>query len=495
MFAALRLPRFFLQAALRPHPELGRGPAALVDGDGPKAQVREVNERARAEGVEIGMCPAQAQARSPRLLFLSRNREEEEELRRFLRDSAYACSGQVEESSPGLCTLDLRRHPKFRTGEWKAFGSGPDPSDPTNLPSLFQARGLLLQVGIGPTPELALWAARVARPWRIIQKGEEIAHELPIEEVAPNPEFASLLRQWGVATPAALTALPREGLVERLGAEGLSLWEQVQGKEGRLLHAPLPEEPFEASEEWERPIEEIAPLRKTLHSSLNVLGEKLERKGKAAASLWLALLPEGEAAQEYHFPVPAPTAEPQKLLELLDPFLENHHTSSPLIGFRLRLIPALPPWHQPTLERRTILDPARLSATLGRLLALLGADRVGLPLPSPGHRPEAFDWKPFDPLFSPTPPSSSAPPLLGAPLRRFRPPIRAIVQREKDGTKTLQTPGDRCSIVEISGPYPLSGSWWENEWSRREWDFALSDGRLLRLAELPEGWRIEGEYG
>jgi hypothetical protein len=47
----------------------------------------------------------------------------------------------------------------------------------------------------------------------------------------------------------------------------------------------------------------------------------------------------------------------------------------------------------------------------------------------------------------------------------------------------------------MEGPYPLSGRWWEEEWTRREWDVALCGGRILRLAELPEGWRVEGEYG
>ncbi|QSR85477.1 hypothetical protein [Methylacidimicrobium sp. B4] len=495
MFAALLLPRFFLQAALRSHPELEREATALVEGEGSKALVREASEAARAEGVEIGMGAAQAQARSPRLHFLSRSRREEEGLRRLLRESACACSGQVEERAPGLCLLDLRRHPSCRHGRWEPSGRGADPSDPTALPALFQARGLILQVGIGPTPEIALWAARVAHPCRIVEKGEEIAGELPIEEAAPQPELAALLRLWGVTTPAELALLPREGIAERLGQEGLTLWEAIQGKAHKPLHLLLPEEPFEEGREWERPIEEIAPLREALRSSLDKLGQRLEREGKAAASLRLTLFPEGEAAEERFFSVPTPTAEPQKLFELLDPFLENCRTSAPLAGFRLRLAPALPPWHQPTWERGAIPDPTRLSATLGRLLALLGEDRAGVPLPSPDHRPEGFLVKPFDPKLRPDPPEPTAPPLLGAPLRRFRPPIRATVRCGNGRPEELQTPDGMWRIEEAAGPYPLSGSWWEEAWTRQEWDVALADGRLLRLAELPESWQIEGEYG
>ncbi|WP_018290144.1 DNA polymerase Y family protein [Verrucomicrobium sp. 3C] len=495
MFAALLLPQFPLQAALRPQPESKQGPAALVEGDGPKAAVREVNREARSAGVEPGMSPAQAQARCPHLLFLSRNRQEEAWLHRFLRESACRCSGQAEESAPGLFLLDLRRHPSFQRRTGCLFREGSDPSDPRNLPSLFEARGLILQVGIGPTPELAHWAARVARPYRLVEKAEEIAGELPIEEVAPDPELSSLLRLWGVRTPAELAALPREGVSERLGREGLSLWERTQGKEGRLLHLLLPEEPFEAAWEWESPIEELGPLREALRSSLLTLGERLEREGKAAASLRLTLRPEGEVPLESSFSVPAPTAEPQKLLELLDPFLENCRTSSPLAGFRLRIAPSLPSWHQPTWERTAIPDPSRLSATLGRLLSLLGEERVGVPLPSPDHRPDRFLLEPFDPLIAETPPSRAGPPFLGVPLRRFRPPVPATVRCGKGRPRELQTPEGTWKIEGMEGPYPLSGRWWEEEWTRREWDAALLGGRILRLAELPEGWQIEGEYG
>ncbi|MDD2677143.1 MAG: hypothetical protein PHP75_06725 [Methylacidiphilaceae bacterium] len=495
MFAALLLPQFCLQAALRSKPEPGRGPAALVEGDGPKAKIREVNPEARAEGVEPGMSPAQGQARCPCLLFLPRNRREEEALRRLLRESACRCSGQVEERAPGLCLLDLHRHPKFQKEAPGVFGPGADPSDPMALPARFQSDGLILQVGIGPTPDLAHWAARVARPCRLVEKTEEIAGELPIEEMTPDLELSSLLRLWGVRTPSELAALPREGVAERLGREGLSLWEQTQGKEGMLLQLLRPEEPFEAEREWETPIEELSPLREALRSSLFSLGERLAREGKAAASLRLTLLLEGEAAREYPFSVPAPTAEPQKLLELLDPFLENCRAPSPLTGFRLRIAPALPPWHQPTLEKGVIPDPARLSATLGRLLSLLGEGWVGIPLPSPDPRPEGFFLEPFDPLLRPTPPSTTAPPLLGAPLRRFRPPVPATVRYGKGRPRELQTPEGAWKISGMEGPYPLSGRWWEEEWTRREWDVALCGGRILRLAELPESWRVEGEYG
>ncbi len=42
--------RFGLQAALRS--DSAQGPAALVEGEGSKARVREIDEEARAEGVE-----------------------------------------------------------------------------------------------------------------------------------------------------------------------------------------------------------------------------------------------------------------------------------------------------------------------------------------------------------------------------------------------------------------------------------------------------------
>jgi len=46
------------------------------------------------------------------------------------------------------------------------------------------------------------------------------------------------------------------------------------------------------------------------------------------------------------------------------------------------------------------------------------------------------------------------------------------------------------------GPWRLSGDWWDGaqNWLREEWDAALEDGTLCRLAQVQHRWFLEGIY-
>ena len=62
-YAVLLAPEFRLQATLRHLPELSGQPVALLDSDGPKPRISELNAKAGGFHVQIGMTPTQALAR------------------------------------------------------------------------------------------------------------------------------------------------------------------------------------------------------------------------------------------------------------------------------------------------------------------------------------------------------------------------------------------------------------------------------------------------
>jgi protein ImuB len=50
-------------------------------------------------------------------------------------------------------------------------------------------------------------------------------------------------------------------------------------------------------------------------------------------------------------------------------------------------------------------------------------------------------------------------------------------------------------VVNQSGPYLLSGNWWdEKSWSRAEWDLQLEDGVVCRSYQSEGGWKVDGIY-
>ena len=55
--------------------------------------------------------------------------------------------------------------------------------------------------------------------------------------------------------------------------------------------------------------------------------------------------------------------------------------------------------------------------------------------------------------------------------------------------------GARGPVVDRSGPWRASGEWWDDAWSREEWDVALGGAGLYRifLDRMRGEWYVEGE--
>jgi protein ImuB len=79
-------------------------------------------------------------------------------------------------------------------------------------------------------------------------------------------------------------------------------------------------------------------------------------------------------------------------------------------------------------------------------------------------------------------------------LRRFRPPLPTEV-RLKDGQPTsIHNSRGSATVLYSQGPYRISGHWWENVWSREEWDIETKQGDLFRLIRENQLWFIDGAY-
>jgi hypothetical protein len=51
-----------------------------------------------------------------------------------------------------------------------------------------------------------------------------------------------------------------------------------------------------------------------------------------------------------------------------------------------------------------------------------------------------------------------------------------------------------ASVLRSQGPFRASGQWWENVWSREEWDVETRQGELYRLVRKSNQWFVEGAY-
>jgi protein ImuB len=219
---------------------------------------------------------------------------------------------------------------------------------------------------------------------------------------------------------------------------------------------------------------------------------------------------------------------------MLHTHLENFKSEHPITAVSLEAQPAKPPKQQFGLFETTLRNPHQLSETLARLIALLGADRVGTPVLEQTHRPDAFHLEPFVWNLSadtkgagfphrragaraPLPEgegrvtASETASTSGAALRRFRPGVSASVFLSENVPTHIRSAKnlEGVRVVDaLRGPYLASGNWWnETVWSRAEWDLQLENNVLVRCHKSPpsvaaptsgvaggETWEIDGVY-
>ena len=105
MFAALYLPDFELQAALRHEPELRAKPVALLDDEEAKAKIMQLTSSASEAGVSAGLTASQGLARCLSLIIKPRARAQEKIAGEILLHHAATLAPEIEATAPGVCTV------------------------------------------------------------------------------------------------------------------------------------------------------------------------------------------------------------------------------------------------------------------------------------------------------------------------------------------------------------------------------------------------------
>jgi protein ImuB len=517
MFAVLHIADFALQAVLRAERDAGTRPAALFSGGGKKSLVLAVNCAARTAGVEPGMTAPQAVARCASLVIRAPLPVAETEARAVLLAVGFTLSPSIEDTAPGVCTLDLK---------------GADPGKIEALAHTAAEKlarlGLSATAGLAATPLLALYAARhlslssfslsfspvpaaviPRKPGRKRKKKEEgerprILHvtdstsflaPLPLAAADPPLELFEVLSSWGVRTLGDLTALPRDEIVRRFGAEGLALWQRASGGAPRPLRPVAPPQTFVAQMEFEQEIETLEPLLFILRRFLERLALELQAAYSVAAELELTLRLADDTGHTLSLRLPEPTLDVEILFRALHTHLEALRTATGLVAVQLHLTPARPLVRQQGLFETGLRDPHGFAETLARVSAIVGSDRIGTPQLEDTHRPDAVQ------LIAPhavIPPPAETPvhPSLGLALRRFRPPLPARLEFMDGRATYLWTEQVHGEISTQRGPWPKSGEWWQADraWARHEWDIELANGGLYRLVRSKDSYFLEGEY-
>ena len=198
-----------------------------------------------------------------------------------------------------------------------------------------QQLNLRAQLGIATTPNIALLAARAAKPVLVVESVEAFFQSLPLAALEPPPHLFNILQRWGIHTAGAFLALGKDAIADRLGAEALELFERASTHTIRPLNIVLPADTFEERIEFEVQIETIEPLLFVLRRFIEQLATRIALTYRVVAELQLTLTLESGAPYERTFKVPAPTANVETLFRMLHTHLENLRTDAPILSLRL----------------------------------------------------------------------------------------------------------------------------------------------------------------
>ena len=272
-------------------------------------------------------------------------------------------------------------------------------------------------------------------------------------------------------------------------------------------------EPLEVAVDFEHPVETVAPILFALNRMLEQLCSRMRLLHRVAAGLLLRFALDNGEAYERRFTVPAPSREEAVLLRILETHLETLQFEASLTGAILKIEATTPSSQQLALFENPLRDPNRFGETLARLRALVGEDRVGVPVASNTYRSDVFVLADPTNEFVARETNTLEKPcggvgslngvLLGLPLRRFRPAVAAQVQLKAYQPAYVASGVVSGPVVECRGPFRLSGDWWDSHpWHSEQWDVLLGGSArgLYRLClnltgvATAGGWLVEGCY-
>jgi protein ImuB len=366
------------------------------------------------------------------------------------------------------------------------------------------AKAIEAQAALAFSRATALVVARARAGLTVVPAGGEAAAlaPLPLALLELEPEQQELFARWGLSTIGDLARLPRAALAARLGPSGPRLVELARGEDAGVFRpAPLVER-FETTLELDWPVEGLEPLAFLLQRTLEPLTQALAARGAKAAALTCELgLTDGMTHARTLRPAAATgDARTWRTLVLLD--LEARPPRDAIVRLTLRA--------EPTPARASqfsLLDPAqpapeKLAETLARLHAWTDAGRSGSPQLVDTHRPGAFAVTSFAPGPLPRGRRAEAPPGPRVALRAYRPPRLAHVLTKAGVPSFVAAPGLRGTVTAAAGPWRVSGDWWDESFSREEWDVSLATqpgpvpagaAYRLYLDRLRGEWFVEGE--
>lgn len=350
---------------------------------------------------------------------------------------------------------------------------------------------LPLRIGAGPNKIAAQAAAHIGDS-TICEPGAERALLAPLSLalLEIEPETIERLKLLGIETLRDLAQLPYGPFVRRFGSAAASWHELARGIDRRPFVPRAHCVAIEASIFGEGRASDEAQVFFALRVLLGRIATDLQRCGKRAGALALAVELEDAGACEFDVPLAVPTSCERTMFDLLRAKLEGATFAAAIVGLRLQALALEEGGEEQTLFAADDLDPQRVAVTIARLEAALGA-RVARAKTHDAHRlEERFDYEPF-----------KLPRMLGNDGEASRtdlvPQLRLLQVREipvqiRDGEPSIV---DRQAVRQCTGPWRIAERPYAPEpIARDEYDVVLENGTFARIYHQGAHWYLRGVF-
>ncbi len=490
--ACVDLPSLALQLLLREHPEWSSHPAAVVQQDRPQGRILEINELARRCRVLPGMRYAAGLSLAPGLRAAVVQPSVVSGAVQALTALLRRFSPNVEPSSdePGVLWVDARGLQRL----WpslSAWGAA--------IAEQLRADGWHASVVVGfsrfSTYAIARAQQRNGRRLVILGDSEQerrLCATVTLDRLNLPSKARDGLAQLGICTVDDLLRLPSGGVMRRFGGEAQRLWRLAAGDHRPKLRPVAAQAPVQAKLHLDHGTASSSTLLFLVKRLLTGLVATLAQRHEVLAALELDLVLDGGRRLSEQLQPAEATLDEGVICDLVRLRLDSLKLPALVmdIEVRARAVAAT------TAQLRMHFDRPRRDlgaahAALARLRAELGDGAVQRAVLHEGHLPEAqFRWQPLDKLPARAALASHQPAAGEDSPSRSRSLVRRILTHPQllppqprhvrnDGWLVRGLP--HGSVIESTGPYLVSGGWWQRE-IHREYQFVQTQrGDLLWL--------------
>jgi len=503
-FLSLWLPRLPTDLARKAH-EIGPQAALAVVALQKNAR-RLVGVDAVAErlGLSAGLTLADARARHPTLVAIEADPAGQA---RALERVADACSRYTPlaalDGADGLM-LDV-------SGVAHLFGG--EAGLIADAEARFVRARLTLKAGLADTPRAASALARFARQ-SVAPAGLEgkafakLFHDLPVAALGVAPTLSAELSRAGLRRIGDLALRPRGPIAARFGADLIARLDELHGLSRPSISPRFAAPDMLAERRFASPILHLEAVEATLNRLADDLVVLLERRGKGARRLELALFRVDGETQRLRVAASRPLNEARAIQRLFGERILHGEPIDPGFGIDVMRLSCLTAEDaapsQSAFERAFEAEQAKALADLiDRLSARLGASRVTRQRLVDAHLPEQSV------VSRPATGGQAAASLVattGRPLRLFaRPePIEALAEVPDGPPLRFRWRRVLREVAAIEGPERIAAPWWRGPAAPTRDYFRAEDAEGRRYWLYREGlyqetarprWFLHGLFG